>query len=188
VVVSVIDTGPGIGPEERERLFEPFQQLDSSIRRKYGGSGLGLNISKHFVEMHEGRIWLESEPGQGSTFHVSLPVETPQYAAALSPGSRRSGSPFHGAIQRTRMRVAEIPHVGRRYVVLDQGSTLPRLLRRYANDVDRSGENACGGGCPAHRRPRRRRWWSTRRAGQRRDRWLRLPAHCPMTRLCLPVG
>lgn len=136
VVVSVIDTGPGIGPEERERLFEPFQQLDSSIRRKYGGSGLGLNISKHFVEMHEGRIWLESEPGQGSTFHVSLPVETPQYAAALSPGSRRSVSPFHEYYPRTRMRVAKIPHVGRRYVVLDQGSTLPRLLRRYADDVE----------------------------------------------------
>ncbi len=136
VVMSVIDTGPGIGQEEQERLFEPFQQLDSSIRRKYGGSGLGLNISKHFVEMHEGRIWLESELGQGTTFHVSLPIETPQYPVPPSPGSRRSVSPFHEYYPRTRRRIAQIPQVGRRYVVLDQGSTLPRLLSRYADDVE----------------------------------------------------
>jgi signal transduction histidine kinase/CheY-like chemotaxis protein len=60
VVVSVADTGPGIALEDRKKLFEPFQQLDGSIRRQHGGSGLGLSISKRFVEMHEGKMWLES--------------------------------------------------------------------------------------------------------------------------------
>lgn len=136
MLLSVTDTGPGIGPEEQKRLFEPFQQLDSSIRRKYGGSGLGLNISKHFVEMHEGSIWLESEPGVGTTFYVSLPVETTQHLTLTPPASRRWVSPFHEYFPRMRPRVAKIPHVGRRYVVLDQGGTLPRLLSRYIDDVE----------------------------------------------------
>jgi signal transduction histidine kinase/CheY-like chemotaxis protein len=136
VILSVADTGPGIGPEEQQRIFEPFQQLDSSIRRKHGGSGLGLNISKHFVEMHEGRIWLESERGVGTTFYVSLPVETTQYPMPAPPASRRWITPFHEYYPRIRPRVAKIPQVGRRYVVLDQGNTLPRLLSRYAGDVE----------------------------------------------------
>lgn len=136
VILSVADTGPGIEPEGQQRIFEPFQQLDSSIRRKHGGSGLGLNISKHFVEMHEGRIWLESERGVGTTFYVSLPVETTQYPVLTPPASRRWITPFHEYYPRTRPRVAKIPPIGRRYVVLDRGNTLPRLLSRYAGDVE----------------------------------------------------
>jgi signal transduction histidine kinase/CheY-like chemotaxis protein len=136
VILSVADTGPGIGPEEQQHIFEPFQQLDSSIRRKHGGSGLGLNISKHFVEMHDGRIWLESERGVGTTFYVSLPVETAQYPSLTPPTSRRWITPFHEYYPRTRPRVAKIPQIGRRYVVLDRGNTLPRLLSRYADDVE----------------------------------------------------
>jgi signal transduction histidine kinase/CheY-like chemotaxis protein len=70
VVVSVTDTGPGIPPEDQGRLFEPFQQLDSSLRRPHGGSGLGLSISKRFVEMHKGRMWLES-PASRQAPHAS---------------------------------------------------------------------------------------------------------------------
>ncbi len=136
VILSVTDTGPGIEPEGQQRIFEPFQQLDSSIRRKHGGSGLGLNISKHFVEMHKGRIWLESERGVGTTFYVSLPVETTQYPLLTPPASRRWITPFHEYYPRTRPRVAKIPPIGRRYVVLDRGNTLPRLLSRYAGDVE----------------------------------------------------
>ena len=61
--IAVTDTGPGIPEEDQQRLFEPFQQLDASIRRRYGGSGLGLTISKQFVEMHGGQMWLESPAG-----------------------------------------------------------------------------------------------------------------------------
>jgi GAF domain-containing protein/anti-sigma regulatory factor (Ser/Thr protein kinase) len=72
--VSVRDTGPGISSADQARLFQEFQQADNAITRKKGGTGLGLAISKRIIEMHGGRIWIESEPGQGSTFTFTLPV------------------------------------------------------------------------------------------------------------------
>jgi signal transduction histidine kinase len=72
--VSVRDTGPGISATDQAKLFQEFQQADNAITRKKGGTGLGLAISKRIIEMHGGRIWVESQPGQGSTFAFSLPV------------------------------------------------------------------------------------------------------------------
>ena len=72
--VSVSDTGPGIPSEECERIFEKFRQVDSSNTRTKGGTGLGLSIAREIVEMHGGRIWVESTMGRGSTFHMELPV------------------------------------------------------------------------------------------------------------------
>ena len=80
--VSVSDTGPGIPPEERERIFEKFRQVDSSNTRAKGGTGLGLAIAREIVEMHGGRIWVESTMGQGSTFHMELPVRAAAGAGA----------------------------------------------------------------------------------------------------------
>jgi signal transduction histidine kinase len=72
--VSVRDTGPGISAADQARLFQEFQQADNAITKKKGGTGLGLAISKRIIEMHGGRIWVESQPGQGSTFAFTLPV------------------------------------------------------------------------------------------------------------------
>jgi signal transduction histidine kinase len=70
----VVDTGPGIAPADQARIFDEFQQLDNTSTRRKGGTGLGLSISLHIVELHGGRITVESEVGRGSTFRISLPV------------------------------------------------------------------------------------------------------------------
>jgi signal transduction histidine kinase len=72
--IAVVDTGPGIAPADQARIFDEFQQLDSTSTRRKGGTGLGLSISRHIVELHGGRITVESEVGRGSTFRISLPV------------------------------------------------------------------------------------------------------------------
>jgi signal transduction histidine kinase len=72
--VTVADTGPGIPPAEQTRIFEQFHQVDSSLTKAKGGTGLGLAIAKQIVEMHGGRIWVESTLGKGSTFQMELPT------------------------------------------------------------------------------------------------------------------
>lgn len=76
IELAVADTGIGIPAEELNNIFSEFRQVDSSITREYGGSGLGLSIAKRLVEMHEGSIWAESQLGKGSTFHVRIPLRT----------------------------------------------------------------------------------------------------------------
>ena len=82
LVFSVRDTGIGIAPEKQKVIFRAFSQADTSTSRKFGGSGLGLTISTRLVEMMGGRIWVESEPGQGSCFHFSMKA---RIAAATAP-------------------------------------------------------------------------------------------------------
>jgi signal transduction histidine kinase len=72
--VAVSDTGPGIAPSDRTKIFEEFQQVDSTSTRKKGGTGLGLSISRRIVEMHGGSIWVDSIPGRGSTFAFTVPL------------------------------------------------------------------------------------------------------------------
>jgi signal transduction histidine kinase len=72
--IAVRDTGPGIASDDQQKIFEEFQQIDNSNTRRKGGTGLGLAISRRIVEMHGGRLSVESAPGQGATFHVDIPV------------------------------------------------------------------------------------------------------------------
>ena len=72
--VAVHDTGPGIAERDQGKIFEEFQQADSSITKQKGGTGLGLAIAKRIIEMHGGRLWVESELGHGSTFAFTVPV------------------------------------------------------------------------------------------------------------------
>jgi signal transduction histidine kinase len=75
IEIAVQDTGPGIAPEDQSAVFEPFKQTETGLRQG-GGTGLGMPISKRLAEAHGGQLWLESVPGQGSTFYVRLPVKS----------------------------------------------------------------------------------------------------------------
>jgi GAF domain-containing protein len=80
--ITVLDTGPGIPPEEQTRIFEQFHQVDSSNTKAKGGTGLGLAIAKQIVEMHGGRIWVESMVGKGATFQMQLPIRAEARSAS----------------------------------------------------------------------------------------------------------
>ncbi len=92
VVVQVVDTGAGISEEQIPNLFDTFRQLDGSSTRKWGGLGIGLAIARHIVELHGGRIWVDSKRGKGSTFAFSIPIET-------DSGLRRSGDVVQPSIR-----------------------------------------------------------------------------------------
>ena len=80
--ISVTDTGPGIPDEQQVRIFEQLHQVDSSLTKAKGGTGLGLAIPKQIVELHGGRIWVESTAGQGATFQMELPIRAESRKAA----------------------------------------------------------------------------------------------------------
>ncbi len=133
ILVSVADTGPGIAVADQERLFRPFEQLDASLHRRYGGSGLGLSISKGFVELHGGKMWLESQLGVGTTVFFSLPVDPPPVADAGILPWLQGDWEYH---QRTRSSTLPAPTLKSRYVVAERGNALGQLLRRYLADAE----------------------------------------------------
>ena len=82
---SVADTGIGIALDKYEQIFRPFEQAESSTTRRFGGTGLGLTISRQLVEMMHGRMWVESEPGRGSTFHFTAEFEVASNQSQREP-------------------------------------------------------------------------------------------------------
>ena len=107
---SVRDTGIGIPLDRQDRLFKSFQQVDASTARHYGGTGLGLAISKRLAELMGGKIWVESEAGQGSTFHFTILVQAP---AATAPVLWQSAQPMLSA---KRLLVIEDNRTNRRII------------------------------------------------------------------------
>ena len=133
---EVHDTGIGIAPETRERLFQPFSQADGSTSRKYGGTGLGLTISKRLVELLGGEIGVESAPGWGSTFWFNIPFEkalaSEPEALAISPaldglrvlivdGNRTRRAILQEQLASSRMLVGGADHVRRALDLLHEG-------------------------------------------------------------------
>jgi PAS domain S-box-containing protein len=110
---SVVDTGIGIREEERDRIFKPFSQVDASTTREYGGTGLGLAISQRLCEMLGGRIWVESIPGRGSTFHFTMLAE--------------QGTDLPG----THVRGAQPKLAGKRVLIVDDIATNRRILVKH---------------------------------------------------------
>jgi len=113
--VAVLDSGVGIAPRELDRLFQAFQQGDSSITRRYGGTGLGLTICKKLVSLMGGSIRAESEPGIGSTFSFAIPCGLPDYASdpvarESAPESARSAAEALTALREAREQDDPIPH------------------------------------------------------------------------------
>lgn len=120
IVISVCDTGVGIAPGDLQRIFEPFAQAGSALaRQRQGGSGLGLTISKRFVEMHGGRMWVESVVGQGSTFYFSLPLQPPMPPSGTSSMSREFRRREVGAL-----------------AVVERTPLLSNLLARHLEGID----------------------------------------------------
>ncbi|MCJ7737414.1 MAG: ATP-binding protein, partial [Anaerolineae bacterium] len=136
VLVSVADTGPGISPEDHEQIFEPFSQGSTGVRQSTGGSGLGLSISKQFVKLHGGQMWVESQLGIGTTFHFTLPVVTP-VDHLMKPGHQiKEGWIWQErAFEAARNRHTD-DSAKPRVIVWDEYSTLTKELTRTTADVE----------------------------------------------------
>ena len=126
IEAAVSDTGIGIAPEDQERIFGAFTQADASTTRNYGGSGLGLTISRKLVEMMEGRIWIEGNADAGSTFYFNVRLKIPQGAAsekiaapapAPSPAAKRALRVLLAEDTPTNQKLAEYLLAKRGHVV-----------------------------------------------------------------------
>jgi signal transduction histidine kinase/CheY-like chemotaxis protein len=114
IVISVADTGVGIAPEDAQRIFEPFVRVGDPERYQSAGSGLGLTISRRFVELHGGRMWVESALGTGSIFRFTLPIAREQPAIQAQRARRDLRRREVGAL-----------------AVVERSPSLSRLLERH---------------------------------------------------------
>lgn len=112
---AVQDTGIGISHDQMDQLFQPFSQVDAAVTRNYGGTGLGLVISKKLVELMEGRVWAESEIGKGSTFYFTIKAETVP------------GDPKENLIR------SQPQLVGKHVLIVNDNKTNRRILGAYIN-------------------------------------------------------
>ncbi|MFO1352384.1 MAG: response regulator [Gammaproteobacteria bacterium] len=139
--IAVSDSGIGIPPQQLEAIFEPFRQVDSSTTRKYGGTGLGLTISRSIIHMLNGEITVKSELGKGSTFSVRLPLTadkaTPISAAAQPPAAVAAQPP---AVPAAPVPIETPPLIPkgkgpRRVLIVDDDADARELLSGYITEI-----------------------------------------------------
>ncbi len=134
--VRVRDTGIGISPEKQDRIFEAFEQADMSTTREHGGTGLGLVISSRLVDRMGGEMWLESTPGEGSTFHFTAHLER--------AGGDRGTTPVSSSIEGTRVLVVDDNETNRRVLIriLERWGMVPTVVASGTAALDRMEEAA----------------------------------------------
>ena len=132
VIVRVRDTGPGIALADQAKLFQPFSQVDGSLTRKTGGSGLGLSICQHLVRMHCGEITLESEVGQGSIFSFTLPITPTKDQAPTLPVSMSNPEQF--LLDPDKTPTATRNKNQKVILAIDKDPKLTETYRRYLID------------------------------------------------------
>ena len=132
---SVSDTGVGIPREKQPLIFEPFSQADGSTTRRYGGTGLGLAISSSLVTLMGGRMWLDSEPGEGSTFHFlaafGVAADVPHAATDIYPGEMPALVVDDNAVNR-RILSEQLTRLGINPSQADGGATALRMMEEAA--------------------------------------------------------
>ncbi len=131
IVVSVTDSGIGIAPADQPGVFEKFKQVGDTLTDRPKGTGLGLPICKEIVEYHGGRIWVESEPGKGSTFSFTLPVQT-----GVAPVPRSIN--IESLVRQLREKVASQQPRGRSILVVDDDPNIRSLLRQELTEAGHS--------------------------------------------------
>lgn len=145
---SVSDQGIGISPEQQATIFRPYRQVDRSIARRYGGSGLGLSIAAQLVEIMNGRLWVDSAPGLGSTFHFTACFGRQEACASCSQagcmaqlGLPETPSPTLSVLlvddNPTNRRFAQITleQAGHRVILADSGAAVKALLATESPDL-----------------------------------------------------
>jgi PAS domain S-box-containing protein len=136
VLISVIDTGLGIAEADQPRVFEKFKQVGNTLTEKPQGTGLGLPICKEIVEHHGGRIWVESEPGRGSTFSFTIPIQ-----AAMGDDTSRPGRAIDidHLLRQLAARHIDLPPAqgtGRRTIlIVDDEAHIRELLKQELHEA-----------------------------------------------------
>ena len=145
--ISVRDTGIGLTPDQRERLFRPFQQADMSTTRQYGGTGLGLSISKRLVELMGGEIGVASRPGEGSTFWftVRLGALAEGDGAGLDPGLSATAAPTGAPAAAPRYDQLTAAIRGKRVLVAEDSPSNRLIVKAYLEKMGLEVETAENG-------------------------------------------